>query len=360
MSKFSMELPELQASVLSLFNDNKPTTLQALKNRAQSKFSPPYSDWLVSDLQSLCSSLRDRGLIRYFTLDKEVFSYTRCYNMVSYTKAETPRTSSCYFSNIQGRRVTFPSGCTIQGMKPVNKLPMVVIDESHMMETEYKVADQIANRINAENGNYFARDNISAFIKEGELEQLQSELEKAFQGVLRALVINPADPNSDHTPYRLAKMYLHEIMSGRYYPEPVVRAFPNIEDGYTGLQVKRTEITSMCSHHHQMVKGIAYIGVLPGESMMGLSKFDRIADWYARRGTLQEELTRDICLAVSGYSETEHVMVQILARHGCCEHRGVKNHNSMTATNYGVGSFISDPSLRSEFLETVRMMRQGD
>ena len=93
----------------------------------------------------------------------------------------------------------------------------------------------------------------------------------------------------------MAKMYINEIMSGRYDAMPNPSAFPNyIEGGYEGMLVVRSELTSLCSHHHQTVKGVAYIGILAADKLIGLSKYTRIAQWCARRGTLQEELAMDI------------------------------------------------------------------
>jgi GTP cyclohydrolase IA len=90
-------------------------------------------------------------------------------------------------------------------------------------------------------------------------------------------------------------MYFNEIMVGRYEERPEVTAFPNdSEDRYDGMLVVRSEIRSVCSHHHQPVSGVAYIGLIAAQKLIGLSKYSRIAQWCARRGTLQEELANDI------------------------------------------------------------------
>jgi GTP cyclohydrolase I len=84
-------------------------------------------------------------------------------------------------------------------------------------------------------------------------------------------------------------MYFNEIMAGRYEERPSVTSFPNAsEDRYDGMLVVRSEIRSVCSHHHQPVSGVAYIGLLAAQKLIGLSKYTRIAQWCARRGTLQE------------------------------------------------------------------------
>jgi GTP cyclohydrolase IA len=122
------------------------------------------------------------------------------------------------------------------------------------------------------------------------------ETTAAFEKVLDTLLIDrETDPNSKETAERLAKMYFNEIMVGRYEERPEVTAFPNdSEDRYDGMLVVRSEIRSVCSHHHQPVSGVAYIGLIAAQKLIGLSKYSRIAQWCARRGTLQEELANDI------------------------------------------------------------------
>ena len=153
-------------------------------------------------------------------------------------------------------------------------------------------SEQIIARLEQEGIRYWAGDNISDVLQEGDKEQLIEEATVAFENVLDKLVIDRHnDPNSMDTGRRLAKMYFNEIMAGRYDPMPNATAFPNhVQDGYKGMLVVRSEIKSMCSHHHQPVNGVAYIGIIAAETLIGLSKYTRIAQWCARRGTLQEEL----------------------------------------------------------------------
>ena len=138
------------------------------------------------------------------------------------------------------------------------------------------------------------------------------------------------DPNSQGTARRLAKMYFNEIMAGRYESRPDATAFPNhTDDGYDGMLVVRSELRSMCSHHHQPVNGVAYIGILAADTLIGLSKYTRIAQWCARRGTLQEELAMDIAREIMSATGSNHVGVYIQATHGCCENRGIMAHSSL-------------------------------
>ena len=155
---------------------------------------------------------------------------------------------------------------------------------------------EIIGRLQDAGIRYWAGDNISEVLQQGDKEQLIEEATLKFEQVLDSLVIDRHnDPNSMDTGRRLAKMYFNEIMAGRYDPMPNATAFPNhVDDGYKGMLVVRSEIKSMCSHHHQPVNGVAYIGIIAAETLIGLSKYTRIAQWCARRGTLQEELNNVI------------------------------------------------------------------
>ena len=155
---------------------------------------------------------------------------------------------------------------------------------------------EIITRLQDAGIRYWAGDNISEVLQEGDKEQLIEEATQKFEQVLDSLVIDRHnDPNSMDTGRRLAKMYFDEIMAGRYDPMPNATAFPNhVDDGYKGMLVVRSEIKSMCSHHHQPVNGVAYIGIIAANTLIGLSKYTRIAQWCARRGTLQEELNNVI------------------------------------------------------------------
>jgi GTP cyclohydrolase I len=225
------------------------------------------------------------------------------------------------------------------------------------------VSDTIIKRLKDNNVRFHADDNISNYISEDERKELIDELEDKFEDVLRSLIIDTTtDPNSQGTARRLAKMYINELMSGRYFPDPKVASFPNDEEGgctdpYKGMLVVRAELKSMCSHHHQTVTGTAYIAVIPDKRVIGLSKYIRIAQHEARRGTLQEQLCGRIAKAISNATESPHVAVYIEARHGCCENRGISAGNSLTQTTVLLGDFLVDHSVRSEFLSNVKLQK---
>ena len=222
------------------------------------------------------------------------------------------------------------------------------------------VSEIIVNRIKQDGGRYWAGDNISKYITDAEKKPLIDEITGKFEGVLDSLIIDRHnDPNSKGTARRLAKMYINEIMAGRYEPAPDATAFPNDgPDAYKGMLVVRSELRSICSHHHQPVAGVAYIGIIPNGKVIGLSKYTRIAQWCARRGTLQEELCNDIAREIKKATNSKHVGVYIQATHGCCENRGIMAHSSLTQTTVLEGAFKDDSSVRNEFFDDIKLQQE--
>ena len=218
----------------------------------------------------------------------------------------------------------------------------------------------IAQRLQSDGARYWAGDNISQYINEDEYPLLIDELTGKFEDVLDSLVIDRhSDPNSIDTGRRLAKMYVGEIMAGRYDPAPKATAFPNdSDDKYEGMLVVRSELKSMCSHHHQPVAGVAYIGILAANKLIGLSKYTRIAQWCARRGTLQEELNNVIADEIQTATGTENLGVYVQATHGCCENRGIMAHSSLTQTTVLRGAFKDDSSTKKEFFDNIKLQQE--
>ena len=228
------------------------------------------------------------------------------------------------------------------------------------MTQDKNLSQVIRNRIKKEGGRYWAGDNISQWIAPSEKDQLIDEITEQFEGVLDALVIDRhTDPNSQGTARRLAKMYVNEIMAGRYEPRPDATAFPNDSaDRYEGMLVVRSELRSMCSHHHQPVTGVAYIGIIAAEKLIGLSKYTRIAQWCARRGTLQEELCNDIAREIEKATGAKDIGVYIQAVHGCCENRGIMAHSSLTQTTVLKGAFKNDAGTKKEFMDNIKLQQE--
>jgi GTP cyclohydrolase I len=226
--------------------------------------------------------------------------------------------------------------------------------------SKYKVSEHIRNNLKASNKRFWAGDNISEYITEENKELLIDEATEAFEAVLDTLLIDREnDPNSHGTARRLAKMYFNEIMAGRYEPNPDATAFPNDSvDRYEGMLVVRSELRSMCSHHHQPVKGVAYIGIIAASKLIGLSKYTRIAQWCATRGTLQEELCNDITREIMKATGSDNVAVYIQSTHGCCENRGIMAHSSLTQTTVLKGVFKNDPDAKKEFFDNIKLQQE--
>ena len=230
-------------------------------------------------------------------------------------------------------------------------------------DKDYKEAylgDYLRFKMKREGKRFWAGDNISEYVSEADKETLIADATEAFELVLdRLLIDRENDPNSKGTARRLAKMYFNEIMEGRYAPAPDATAFPNDSaDRYEGMLVVRSELRSMCSHHHQPVSGVAYIGIIAANKLIGLSKYTRIAQWCARRGTLQEELCNDIAREIMRATESENVAVYVQAVHGCCENRGIMAHSSLTQTTVLKGSFKDDPHTKKEFFDNIKLQQE--
>ena len=240
------------------------------------------------------------------------------------------------------------------------KTPVYVKTDSALDTEEKNLSQVIRERMRSSNKRFWAGDNISEYISDVEKDSLINEATVAFESVLDALLIDREnDPNSKGTARRLAKMYFNEIMEGRYVPGPDATAFPNdSDDRYDGMLVVRSELKSMCSHHHQPVTGVAYIGILAAQKLIGLSKYTRIAQWCARRGTLQEELCNDIAREIQKATDSENVAVYIQAVHGCCENRGIMAHSSLTQTTVLRGAFKDDQGTKKEFFDNIKLQQE--
>ena len=232
------------------------------------------------------------------------------------------------------------------------------IDEGGYEESN--LANAIRFQMKRDNKRFWANDNISEYLSKADKEILIAEATVAFEQVLQTLLIDTeTDPSSRGTAKRLAKMYINEVMSGRYEPAPDATAFPNDSaDRYEGMLVVRSELRSMCSHHHQPVSGVAYIGIIAADKLIGLSKYSRIAQWCARRGTLQEELCNDIAREIGRATGADNIGVYMQMTHGCCENRGIMAHSSLTQTTVLKGSFNTDGNTKKEFFDNIKLQQE--
>jgi GTP cyclohydrolase I len=220
-----------------------------------------------------------------------------------------------------------------------------------------KTSDIIKERIVTAKTRFHANDNIAEFIKPGELELLQAEVQDEMQRVLSSLVIDTEhDHNTKETAKRVAKMFLNETFGGRYIPEPRVTSFPNM--GYNNLYTTGPiTIRSTCAHHLQNIVGKCWVGIFPEEEVIGLSKFNRLVHHIAERPQIQEEMTTQIADKLVQYAKTPNVAVVVKAEHHCMTHRGVKEHDSDMTTAVMLGKFRDDPNLKQEFYNLMLSMK---
>ena len=220
-----------------------------------------------------------------------------------------------------------------------------------------KISQTIKQRLLDAGQRHFANDNISEYINEGELELLQEEVKDKFQDVLETLSIDTQhDHNTNETAKRIAKMYVQEIFGGRFKPQPKVTAFPNM--GYKSMYTSGPiSVRSTCAHHFQNIVGKCWIGIIPEDQVIGLSKFNRIVHHIAERPQIQEEMTTHIAEELKKFAKTPHVAVVVKAEHHCMTHRGVREHESDMTTAVMLGAFLDESAVKQEFYNICLSMK---
>ena len=196
-----------------------------------------------------------------------------------------------------------------------------------------------------------------------EKNKMIDKAEKAYGKFLDALKCDwRNDPNSSDTPRRVAKAYVNDLWAGRYTAMSPITSFPS--DGYDGIVIERNiPLTSMCSHHHQTIKGVVHIGYVAGEGgqVIGLSKLNRIVELFGRRGAIQEQLTAAIHQAVNKIcKDNKGVITTIVATHNCVSCRGVKHSGASMVTTKASGVFRDNENLaRKEFFDSLKVNNGG-
>ena len=221
-----------------------------------------------------------------------------------------------------------------------------------------KFSDELRRRMTTIKHKHYANDTIFAYLDPGDVDKIEFEVADAFEDVLQALVINTKDDhNTKETVRRVAKMFVHELFKGRYYPPPEVTDFPNAKK-YDQIYITGPiSIDSTCAHHFQPITGNCYIGIFPGEKVIGLSKFNRLVDWIASRPQIQEEMTEQIADEIEKQTEALGVAVVIKAEHFCMTARGVKEHESEMMTSVVRGMFRDEPATKAEFFSLLNNMK---
>jgi GTP cyclohydrolase I len=169
--------------------------------------------------------------------------------------------------------------------------------------------------------------------------------------VVETLGLDLRDDSLAETPHRIAKMYVHEIFSGLDYSHfPKLSLIDNKMGADEMVKIRDIDLTSTCEHHFVTIDGHAKVAYIPGERIIGLSKINRIVQFFAQRPQVQERLTRQILVALQALLDTKDVAVSIEATHYCVKSRGIKDSNSRTSTTALGGCFRENIHTRAEFL----------
>jgi len=217
------------------------------------------------------------------------------------------------------------------------------------------ISSVIRARLEAADAPYLANDNIADHLKPGELDLLQQEVTDKVRDLLRSLVIDiERDHNTEETAERVAKMYLQEVFKGRYLEQPKIASFPNVKNLDEIYTVGPITVRSACSHHLVPILGNCWIGIKPGSSVIGLSKFARVADWVFSRPHIQEEAVMILADEIERLCEPKGLAILVKAQHYCMKWRGVKEPQTSMVNSVVRGDFRHDPSLKAEFFELVK------
>lgn len=195
---------------------------------------------------------------------------------------------------------------------------------------------------------------------ETEKKEIIARATVAYEAYLDALGFDwRNDPNSTNTPARVAKAFVYDLAAGCYDQPPKITAFDNTEQ-YDGMVFQGgIPVKSMCSHHHLPFVGVAHVAYLPSKTgkVIGLSKLNRLVEFYARRPQIQEGLTSQIHKAINKVcDENDGVAVMVSATHTCACIRGVKHDGCAMKTSILSGEFLEEAAVREEFYSFIRDM----
>lgn len=185
------------------------------------------------------------------------------------------------------------------------------------------------------------------------------KIETHFAYIMNVLGLNLEDDSLMDTPKRVAKMYVNEIFWGLDY-----EAFPKCTTvdnkmHYDEMVVERNiNVQSNCEHHFVVIDGVATVGYIPNKRVLGLSKINRIVEYFSKRPQIQERLTEQIYFALQYILETDNIAVVIDAQHYCVKSRGVEDTGSSTITSKLGGCFKAEPAVRAEFMNIVNSCKR--
>lgn len=188
------------------------------------------------------------------------------------------------------------------------------------------------------------------------VEEKLEKIEHHMTKIMEVLGLDLTDDSLQDTPRRVAKMYVNEIFSGL-----VPDTFPKcttVENKFSGeddfVLEKNITLYSDCEHHIRPIIGVAHVAYIPGKNVLGLSKLNRIVQYFAKRPQVQERLTQQIAEAIAYVTKSEDVVVRIEAKHLCVSQRGIKDTSSSTVTMTAKGRFQHEPGLRTEFVNNCK------
>lgn len=182
-----------------------------------------------------------------------------------------------------------------------------------------------------------------------------SRITKHMTSILNILGLDLTDDSLEKTPHRLAKMWVNELFSG-LKPEnfPKMTTIQNKMGADQMISISEIRVLSVCEHHFVSIDGYATVAYIPGDKIIGLSKINRVVEYFSRRPQVQERLTTQIADCLQKVLGTKNVAVHIKAKHYCVISRGVGDKESQTTTADLRGIFRTDSAARSEFLRTTR------
>lgn len=182
------------------------------------------------------------------------------------------------------------------------------------------------------------------------------KIQSHFSEIMKTLGLDLKDDSLKDTPKRIAKMYVNEIFGGLDEKNfPKITVIENKMDYDQMVCVQDIEVMSVCEHHFQPIDGFATVAYIPNKKVIGLSKLNRIVEYFGRRPQVQERLTKQIADCLVYLLDTENVAVHINAKHYCVISRGIQDTHSTTTTSDLRGDFKDRPETRTEFLKQCRL-----
>lgn len=220
------------------------------------------------------------------------------------------------------------------------------------------ISEDIKNTIIKSGAKYHANDNIADYIMPDDMDDLIGEVSSIVYDLLNALIIDiDKDHNTKETPKRIAKMFVNEIFAGRYLPCPEIKEFPNAKQLDQIYTIGPITINSTCSHHFVPITGKAWLGIIPGDKVIGLSKFKRLSDWIMCRPQIQEEATVQLADLIEEKINPRALALVVNATHHCMISRGIKEASTSMTTSVMRGIFFDNQAARQEFLALIRDQR---